>query len=115
MKLNKLILPALLIAIFGLLYFFYFSPKDELGMFSNFDTNNNANKDIIVKVLHDKGFIQDQASSSSIFYVEDGAGKQVRVSGPLILPPGMDVTNRVTLRGHYNGDYFHAHEVRIRN
>lgn len=115
MKLNKLILPSLVTAILVLLYFFYFSPKDELGLFSNFDTNNNANKDIIVKLIHNKGFLQDQSNGQTVFYVEDGAGKQVRVAGPLILPPGIDVTSRVTLRGHYNGDYFHAHEVSIRN
>ncbi len=115
MKINKLVLPFLFSAAAVLLYFSYFSPKDELGLFSDFDPNSNTNRDIIVKVLHEKGFIKDKSGSGTIFYVEDGAGKQVMVSGPLMLPPGMDVTARVTLRGHYNGNSFHAHEVRLRN
>jgi len=115
MKYQKLILPVLIIAIGVLLYFSYFGPKDDLGLFSEFDKNSNANRDIIVKVLSEKGFMQDTEGGGTIFYVEDGAGMQVKVLGPLSLPPGMDVTKRVTLRGHYHGDYFHASEVRIRN
>lgn len=115
MKYQKLILPLLVIGIVLLLYFFYFTPKDDLGLFSEFDTNSNTNRDIIVKVLHDKEFVQDPNGGGTIFYVEDRAGVQVKVLGPLSLPPGMDVTNRVTLRGHYHGDYFHASEVTTRN
>lgn len=114
MKLNKLILPSLVIAVVTLLYFLYFSPKDDLGFFSDFDKNSNTNREIMVKIIHDKGFVQDP-SGGTVFYVEDGAGIQVKVLGPLSLPPGMDVTNRVTLLGHYHGDYFHAADVRIRN
>jgi len=114
MKLQKFILPGLGLVVVLILYFSYFSPKDELGLFSDFDTNSNANRDIIVKVLHDKGFVSDQ-SGGTVFYVEDGAGRQVKVVGPLSMPPGMDMTNRVTLRGHLHDDYFHAAEVRLRN
>jgi len=114
MKMNKLILPALLAAVIVLLYFLYFSPKDDLGLFSDFDTNSNTNREIMVKVLHEKGFVQDP-SGGTVFYVEDGAGVQVKVVGPLSLPPGMDITSRVTLLGHYHGTYFHAADVRIRN
>ncbi|MEW6194241.1 MAG: hypothetical protein AB1521_03675 [Bacteroidota bacterium] len=115
MKYQKLILPVLIIAVVLLLYFSYFSPKNDLGLFSEFDKNSNANRDIIVKVLPEKGFVQDTEGGGTVFYVEDGAGVQVKVLGPLSLPPGMDVTNRVTLRGHYHGDYFHASEVTPRN
>ncbi len=114
MKLQKLIVPGLVLAFGLILYFTYFSPKDDLGLFSDFDTNNTANRDIIVKLLHEKGFVRD-GSGGTVFYVEDGAGRHVKVVGPLTLPPGMDVTNRVTLRGHLHDDYFHAAEVRIRN
>lgn len=115
MKIQKLILPLLAAGIIALLYFSYFSPKDDLGLFSEFDTNSNTNRDIMVKVLPEKGFVQDPSGGGTIFYVEDRAGVQVKVLGPLSLPPGMDVTNRVTLRGHYHGDYFHASEVTPRN
>lgn len=115
MKAEKLILPLLIIAVAAVLYFLYFSPKDDLGYFSDFDPNNNANRDIIVKLLPDKGFVQDKNAGGTVFFVEDGAGKVMRVVGPLTLPPGMDVTNRVTLRGHLHTDYFHAASVTPRN
>lgn len=115
MNLQKLILPALVVVVVALLYFSYFSSKDDLGYFADFDTNSNTNRDIIVKVLHEKGFDQNKSAGGTIFYVEDGAGKQVKVLGPLTMPPGMDVITRVTLRGHYSGDHFHAHDVIIRN
>jgi len=115
MKAQKLILPLLIIAVAAVLYFLYFSPKDDLGFFSDFDPNNNANRDIIVKLLPDKGFVQDKNAGGTVFFVEDGAGKVMRVVGPLTLPPGMDVTNRVTLRGHLHTDYFHAASVTPRN
>lgn len=115
MKAQKLTLPVLIIAVAAVLYFLYFSPKDDLGFFSDFDTNNNANRDIIVKLLPEKGFVQDKNAGGTIFYVEDGAGKVVKVIGPLTLPPGLDITNRVTLRGHLHGDYFHAATITPRN
>lgn len=114
MKKEKLIIPALLTAVILVLYFSYFSPKDELGLFSDFDTNSNASKEILVKVLPGKGFVKD-GSGGTIFYVEDRIARQVKVSGPLMLPAGIDVTNRAILIGHYNGNYFHAHEVKIKN
>lgn len=115
MKVQKLILPVLILAVLATLYFLYFSPKDDLGLFSDFDTNSNANRDIIVKVLPERGFLQDKNSGGTVFYVEDGAGQAVKVVGPLTLPPGMDVTSRVTLRGHLHADYFHAASVTLRN
>lgn len=115
MKFQKFILPALVVVVVAILYFSYFSAKDDLGYFSDFDPNNNANRDIIVKVLHDKGFDQNKSSGGTIFFVEDGAGVQMKVVGPLTMPPGMDVISRVTLRGHLSADYFHAHDVVIRN
>jgi len=115
MRLEKIILPVLVVAVVFTLYFIYFSPKDELGLFSDFDTNSNTNRDIIVRLLPERGFVQDRQAGGTIFYVEDRTGKQVKVIGPLSLPPGLDVTNRVTLRGHLHLDYFHASEVRTRN
>ncbi|MDX9924159.1 MAG: hypothetical protein RBS48_05295 [Ignavibacteriaceae bacterium] len=115
MNIQKLVLPGLVVLAVALLYFNYFSPTDDLGKFSDFDTNSNSNRDIIVKVLTDRGFERDPEAGGTIFYVEDAMGLVVKVVGPLSLPPGMDVSGRVTLRGHYHGDYFHAAEVRIRN
>lgn len=115
MKFQKLVIPILVLAIVSLLYFSYFNPKEELGLFSDFDTNSNANKNVVVKIIPEKGIVSDPNSAATVFYVEDRIGKQVKVNGPLTLPAGMDVTERVWLSGHYNGDSFHAHEVKIKN
>jgi hypothetical protein len=114
MKFQKLVLPILILAIISLLYFSYFSPKDELGLFSDFDTNSNANKEIIVKILQEKGFVKD-GSGGTTFSVEDRSGKQVVVSGSMDMPAGIETANRITLSGHYNGNSFHAHEVKIKD
>ena len=114
MKKEKLIIPAMLIVVILVMYFSYFSPKNELGLFSDFDTNSNANKEILVKVLPEKGFVKD-SSGGTTFYVEDRSGKQVVVSGPLNMPAGIETANRIILSGHYNGNSFHAHEIKIEN
>ena len=113
MKKEKLIIPALLMVVMLVLYFSYFSPKDELGLFSDFDTDSNANKEILVKVLPDRGFIKD-GSGGTTFYVEDRSGKQVVVSGSVEMPAGIENAKRIVLSGHYNGNSFHAHGVKIK-
>lgn len=114
MKFQKLVIPTLVLAIISLLYFLYLGPKDELGLFSDFDANSNANKEIIVKVLHEKGFVND-GSGGVIFYVEDRAARQIKVTGELMLPAGFEAASRIILIGHLSGDSFHAHEVKIKN
>ena len=106
-----MILPGLILVIVGFIYFSYFSPTDELGLFSNFDTNNNASRDIIVKLVQSKGIERDVQNGSSIFYVEDKAGREVKVIGPASLPPGLQDVKTLVLKGHLHDDYFHAHDV----
>ncbi|MFA7228041.1 MAG: cytochrome c maturation protein CcmE [Melioribacteraceae bacterium] len=113
MKTEKLVIPALVIGAVLLIYFSYFNSGDKLGLFSEFDTNSNANREILVKILHEKG-IQIDASGGASFYVEDRSGKQVPVSGSVSLPQGFESMERIILMGHYSGDSFHAHEVKIK-
>ncbi len=114
MKKEKLIIPVLLIAVILVMYFSYFSPKDELGLFSDFDTNSNANKEILVKVLTEKGFVKDN-SGGTTFYVEDRSGLQVVVAGSMDMPAGIGTAKRIALNGHYNGNSFHAHGIEIKD
>lgn len=114
MKFQKLVIPILVLAIISLLYFLYFSPKDELGLFSDFDPNSSANKEIIVKILPEKGIVKDD-SGGAIFYVVDRAARQLKVTGQLMLPAGFEAANRIILIGHLSGDSFHAHEVKIKD
>ena len=111
---QKFILPLLAIIIASGIFFLYFVPKDELGSFSSFNTNSNSNHDIIVELVHRKGFTRDE-NNGTIFYVVDKGNREMRVHGPLNMPPGLDMTKRVTLRGHLHDDYFHAAEITLRN
>ena len=115
-KLQKFILPALIVAAIAIMYFGYFAPRDGLGSFSNFDPNSHASQEIIVKYLDEKGITLDRQAGSSVFYVVDGDGVEMLVNGPASLPPGMDAYPSIILVGHLSGrDSFHAHDVRLRN
>lgn len=115
-KLQKLILPGLIVAAVAIMYFGYFAPRDGLGSFSNFDPNSHASQEIVVKYIDDKGVTLDRRAEASVFYVVDADGVEMQVNGPASLPPGMDMASALVLVGHLSGrDSFHAHDVRIRN
>ena len=101
---QQILLPLLVIIIIGLVYFVYFSPREGLGSFADFDTNNTAVKDIRVEVLQDRGI------SNNSFYVLDKTGRVMLVNADHI-PQGIDTAKTVVLRGHLNKDSFHAHDV----
>jgi hypothetical protein len=110
---QKLILPLLLIAVIVLVYFIYFSPKEGLGSFSDFDTNNTANKDIKVRVLYEKGITKDAQNGVTTFYVVDNNGTEVLVQAPLDVPGNIQSAEKIILKGHLHPDHFHAVEVKI--
>ncbi len=114
MNMQKIILPGLVLILVAIVYFFYFSPSDELGDFSKLSANSNASVQIIVKFVSEKGISRDKEGNSH-FYVLDKNNREVEVSGPGILPPGMDVAVSLVLTGHMSGEYFHAHGIELRN
>jgi len=109
--LQKMILPALLLAAVLLIYFIYFAPTGGLGLFSNFDTNNNANKDIKVALVAEKGIQTDPVNQSAVFYAADGAGAQHLVQAPYPLPDGIEQAEFIMMKGHLHDDHFHAVEI----
>lgn len=111
--LQKMILPALLMAAIFLIYFIYFAPSGELGLYSNFDTNNNANKDIRVSLVHPKGIRTDPVNQSATFYAVDGEGVENLVQAPYPLPDGIENANVIIMKGHLHEDHFHAVEVNL--
>jgi cytochrome c-type biogenesis protein CcmE len=108
-NLQKLILPLLTIVAIVLVYQFYFNTGEELGSYSDFDPNNSAVKEIRVQLLADRGIEQNGMQAS--FFTADKNGREVQVSGELMLPEGFENANVIILRGHLSGDGFHAHEV----
>ena len=114
-NIQKLILPALVILIIGILYFSYFAPSDELGSFSRLDPNNNASVPIIVKLVKEKG-VQRTQDGSYIFYASDKDSKELMITGLKDLPPGMNDSKSMVITGHLSGkDAFHAHGIELRN
>lgn len=111
--LQKMILPALLLAAILIIYFIYFAPRTELGLYSNFDTNNNANKDIRVALVREKEIQTDPLNQNASFYAVDGAGVQNFVQAPYPLPDGFDESDVIILKGHLHEDHFHAVEVSV--
>ncbi len=111
--LQKLILPVLLLAAILLIYFIYFAPTGRPGLYSNFDTNNNANKDIKVSLVREKGIQTDPVNQSAVFYAEDGAGVQNLVQAPYPLPQGIEEADFIVMKGHLHDDHFHAVEINI--
>lgn len=109
--LQKLILPLLIGLVFFVIYTFYFAEKSDLGSFNDFDPNNNAVKDIRVKLLSDRGI--NMQGGELVFYVVDRDGKVMMVSGALQLPDNFDKAEVIILKGHLTQGGFHAHGVEI--
>lgn len=109
--LQKFILPLLIGLVIFVIYTFYFAGKSDLGSFSDFDPNNNAVKDIKVKLLSDRGI--SQQGGELVFYVVDKDGKVMMVSGALQLPENFDKAEVIILKGHLTQGGFHAHGVEI--
>lgn len=109
--LQKFILPLLIGLVVFVIYTFYFAGKSDLGSFSDFDPNNNAVKDIKVKLLSDRGI--SQQGGELVFYVVDKNGKVMMVSGALQLPENFEKADVIILKGHLTQGGFHAHGVEI--
>ena len=112
-KIEKFILPGLIVVIVSLLYFFYFAPSDELGSFEEFDKDSNASVPIVVKYVSEKGIQRD--AEGTMFFVVDKTGKEYKVSGPAQLPVGFEVSKAIEIMGHFGGTGFHAHGVKVKN
>ncbi|GBD86843.1 hypothetical protein BMS3Abin03_00767 [bacterium BMS3Abin03] len=108
---KKLILPVLLLLIIYLVYSTYFAPKQGLGSFRDFSTNNTASKKIRVLVVHERGFTIDPKGEGASFFAKDRLGIEVKIFAINGLPEGIDSAKTVILNGHMHQDNFEASEV----
>jgi len=106
---QKLILPVLIVAAILLVYNVYFSTKEGLGSFADFDPNNSAVKDIRVKVVAEKGF-ERTSHGGAQFYAADKNNNVFLVNADKV-PQGIENAKIVILRGHLSQNSFHAHDV----
>lgn len=108
--LQKFILPILVIAIIGIVYTIYFSPKEGLGSFSDFDPNNNAVKDIRVMLILERG-ITKTPDGGAVFFVSDRDNNVLQVNADKV-PSEFDSAEIIILKGHLSqNNSFHAHDV----
>jgi hypothetical protein len=110
-KLQKLILPLLIILGVYLIYSVYFSGSKGLGSFSDFDPNNNAVKDIRVAFVAERG-LTNSPEGGAAFFVEDKNKNIVQVNADKI-PTGLETAGTIILKGHLTQGGFHAHDVVI--
>ena len=108
-KIQKLILPALIVLAIVLMFKFYFMKGGELGSFSDFDPNNNAVKDIRVQLLIVRGI--ERSGGEVSFFTSDRNGRVVKAYGDATLPEGFEDSDVVILRGHLTQSGFHVHEI----
>ena len=109
-NLQKFILPLLLIIIIAIIYFIYFSPKEGLGSFNDFDPNNSAVKDIRVMLIVERG-INQTPEGGAVFFVSDKDNNVLQVNADKI-PAGLESAEIIILKGHLSqGNAFHAHDV----
>jgi cytochrome c-type biogenesis protein CcmE len=107
---QKLILPILIVVAVLLVYNVYFSPREGLGSFADFDPNNNAVRDIKVKMVFEKG-IQRTPQGGAQFYAADKSNNVILINADKV-PDGIESAEIVTLRGHMSqNNSFHAHDV----
>jgi cytochrome c-type biogenesis protein CcmE len=111
-SLQKLFVPALLVIIALVIYLSYFGGKQSIGNYSDFDTNNNANKDIRVVVVREKGVDRNPSAGTAMFFARDAKGVEYPVQVPLPLPEDFDQLESVQLKGHLHKDHFHAVEIK---
>lgn len=108
---QKFILPLLILIVILLIYLLYFSPKEGLGSFGDFDPNNNAVKDVRVALVEERG-INKTPGGGAVFFAVDKNNTVVQVNADKV-PAGLEMGGIVILKGHLSQGGFHAHDVVI--
>jgi len=113
MKISKLILPAIFIAVIVIMYFTYFTSTDEIGSFSKFSPGSEINQDINVAVVKDKGFERDAIGNITSFFAKDKNGLELQVSSHEPIPAEIVNAEVVELLGHMHENSITASKITI--
>ena len=113
MKLSKLFLPAIVIAVVLIIYFLYFAPSAELGLFSKFSSGSEINQRINVGIVKDEKIEKDKDGEILSFYARDKNNVVVPVS--FHEPVSKEILNAeiVELLGHMHDNSFTASKVTV--
>ncbi len=113
MKLSKLFLPAMVLVVILIIYFSYFAPSTELGLFSKFSSGSEINQRINVEIVKNKKIEKDGEGGILSFYARDKNNVEVRVS--FHEPVSDEILNAeiVELLGHMHDNNFSASRVTV--
>lgn len=113
MKISRLILPAIFIAVISVMYFTYFASSDELGSFSKFSPGSEINQEITVAIVKSKDFERDASGNITSFYAKDKSGVEAQVSSHEPIPSEIVNAEVVELLGHMHENSLVASKVSI--
>lgn len=112
-KISQLVLPITFIVVIAVIYFFYFSPTEELGSFKKFGGGSEINQQINVRVVKENGFERNAEGRIISFYAKDKDNLSIKIT--LHEPVTDDIVDAevVELMGHMHGKDFTAAKVTI--
>jgi len=113
MKLSNLILPAIVLVVVGIIYFFYFAPTEELGSFSNFSPGSEINQEINVMIVKERPIDRDSSGKIFGFYAKDRNNIVVKVNLHEPVDENILRAEVIELLGHMHEDSFTASRVSI--
>ena len=113
MKLSKLILPAIFIAVIAIMYFTYFVSTDELGSFTKFSPGSEINQEINVSIVKTKGFERDANGYITSFFASDKNNVEVNVTSHEPIPTEIAYAEVVEVLGHMHENNLVAARVSI--
>lgn len=111
-KVQKLLLPVLLIFVIVAIYHSYFAPTTELGDLSKFGSSE-INQRVNVLIVKESGFGRTASGDIISFKAKDKNNITVNVSLGEPAPPEIVNAEIVELFGHMHGDKFSAVSVKI--
>ena len=111
-KLEKLILPALVIFVLAVIYYSYFAPTEKLGDFSKFG-DSEINQTINVLIVKESGFGKNANGDIISFEAKDKNNVVANVNLHEPAPEGLKNAEIVELLGHMHGNNFGAAGVKI--
>ncbi len=103
---SKFILPILIITVFGLVYYTYFKPSDELGHFSRFDSGTEISQEINVAVVKSKGFERDARGGIISFYAKDKDNVEMKIKMHEAVSDDIINAEVIELMGHLHETTF---------
>ncbi len=113
MKISKLFLPAMVIAVILIIYLLYFAPSSELGLFSNFSGGSEINQRINIEIVKSKKIEKDDKGDILSFYARDKNNVEVKIS--LHEPASKEILEAevIELLGHMHGTDFVVSRVTV--